>query len=127
MSPTDDADRPTTGVADRATGEIRILEANCSHCLLNPIATAIHLPPGRLKEFVREAQEAETHVVCHSTTPPFVPEGYPEAMCRGYIDAYGLPAVVRLALSAGARLVEVPDPAANRYVPNASPAQEKTP
>ncbi|WP_275466315.1 hypothetical protein [Streptomyces noursei] len=65
--------------------------------------------------------------MCHSTTPPFVPEGHPKAMCRGYIDAYGLPPDVRLALSAGGRLVEVPDPTADRYMPNTSPAQEKTP
>lgn len=72
-------------VADRETGEIRVLADRCTTCLLNPAATAVPLAPGRLQNFVRATHEASGHVICHSTLPPLVPEGTPAAMCRGYI------------------------------------------
>ncbi|MFE6848311.1 hypothetical protein [Streptomyces sp. NPDC057686] len=107
------ADRePAPGVADPATGEIRILEDRCTTCVLNPARTAIPLPAGRRAEFVREARDDEqAYVVCHKTFGEDAPPGTREAMCRGYINAYGLPPAVRAALDFGiGHLVEVPKP-----------------
>ncbi|MER7338889.1 hypothetical protein ABT403_13710 [Streptomyces sp. NPDC000075] len=58
-------------------------------------------------------------VVCHRTFGDDVPPGTCEAMCRGYIDAFGLPPFVQEALDTGVgRLVEVSDPlAAARETP----------
>ncbi|MFI5859334.1 hypothetical protein [Streptomyces parvulus] len=102
-------------VADPETGEIRILEDRCGTCVLNPDGKNADLRPGRLKQFVGDTRAADGHVVCHSTVPPAVPAGTPAAMCRGYVDAYGLPRaaqdVIRLGLG---HLVEVPDPKAAR-------------
>ncbi|GAA1592897.1 hypothetical protein [Streptomyces globosus] len=102
------------GVADPATGEIRILARRCTTCVLNPARTAIPLPDGRRAEFVRGARDDEDgYVVCHKTFGDGVPPGTREAMCRGYIDAYGLPPAVRKALDLGiGHLEEVPEPCA---------------
>ncbi|WP_405444623.1 hypothetical protein [Streptomyces erythrochromogenes] len=104
---------PAPGVADRATGEIRILAGRCTTCVLNPARTAIPLPAGRRAEFVREARDDEEgYVVCHQTIGDDTPPGTREAICRGYADAYGLPPAVQEALDLGiGHLVEVPEPA----------------
>ncbi|MEU6211843.1 hypothetical protein ABZ891_18295 [Streptomyces sp. NPDC047023] len=100
------------GVADLATGEIRILARRCTTCVLNPARTAIPLPPGRRAEFVREARDDEDgYVVCHQIFGEDAPAGTRAAMCRGYVNAYGLPPAVQDALDLGiGHLVEVPDP-----------------
>ncbi|THA77816.1 hypothetical protein [Streptomyces sp. A0592] len=104
---------PAPGVADPATGEIRILARRCTTCVLNPARTAIPLPPGRREEFVREARYAEDgYVVCHQTFGDDVPPGTRAAICRGYANAYDLPPAVQEALDLGiGHLVEVPEPA----------------
>lgn len=69
------------------------------------------LAPGRRKSFVEEVRDDDGYVVCHSTTFPAVPRDYPAAMCRGFIDAYGLPAaVVEAILYFGAHILEAEPP-----------------
>ncbi|MFE4264496.1 hypothetical protein [Streptomyces sp. NPDC056883] len=103
---------PGLPVANRATGEIFILESRCNTCLLNPAANAVPLPPGRRKQFTEEARShPDGYVVCHSTMPPVSPPGTQEAMCRGYTDSYGLPAAAKEAIASGVgHLVEIPAP-----------------
>ncbi|AZM93911.1 hypothetical protein [Streptomyces sp. W1SF4] len=102
------------GVAEAVTGEIRVLEDRCGTCVLNPARTAIRLPVGRRAEFISQTRaEQDGFVVCHRTFGEDVPPGTREAMCRGYVNAYGLPPAVREALDRGiGHLVEVPDPLA---------------
>ncbi|RST09026.1 hypothetical protein EF910_02125 [Streptomyces sp. WAC07149] len=102
------------GVADAVTGEIRVLEDRCGTCVLNPAPTAISLPAGRRAEFIRQTRADEDgFVVCHRTFGDDVPRGTREAMCRGYVQAYGLPPAVQEALALGiGHVVEVPDPLA---------------
>ncbi|MYS32899.1 hypothetical protein GT025_01980 [Streptomyces sp. SID4920] len=98
-------------MADPATGEIRLLEDRCTTCVLNPAAAAAPLRPGRLQQLIREVQDCGGQIVCHSTLRPVVPEGFPAAMCRGFIDAYGLPLAAQEAIELGVgHIVEVPDP-----------------
>ncbi|MFC8220400.1 hypothetical protein ACFUTY_19770 [Streptomyces sp. NPDC057362] len=102
---------PVPPVADPETGEIRLLEDRCTTCVLNPAASAVPLRPGRRQQFIREVRDCGGQIVCHSTMPPVVPEGFPAAMCRGFVDAYGLPQAVQEAIELGVgRIVEVPDP-----------------
>ncbi|RSS94254.1 hypothetical protein EF903_06870 [Streptomyces sp. WAC05292] len=116
MSVYDDEEEPEAPapIADPATGEIRVLEDRCTTCILNPAPTRAPLATGRLKNFTDAARaNPDGHVVCHSTLTPAVPRGYPAAMCRGFADAYGLPAAAVEAIEAGfGHLVEVPDPTA---------------
>lgn len=99
-------------VGDPETGEIRLLEDRCGHCILNPAATALPLKPGRIQQFTRDARDASAHVICHSTYPPIAPRGTAAAMCRGYVDAYGLPKAAQELIDLGlGHIVEVPDPA----------------
>ncbi|MFK3734672.1 hypothetical protein ACI2LJ_30900 [Streptomyces sp. NPDC088090] len=102
-------------VADPRTGEIRVLSRKCDTCVLNPAATAVPLAPGRRKAFIEEARAHEDgSVTCHSTLPPAAPPGTLAAMCRGFIDAYGLPAAAVEAIELfGARIVEVDPPQKN--------------
>ncbi|MFJ3882414.1 hypothetical protein ACIPW5_33845 [Streptomyces sp. NPDC090077] len=102
------------GVADRDSGEIRVLEDRCSSCVLNPAHRAIPLPAGRRRSFIEQARAADDgYVVCHSTFGDGIPPGTRPAMCRGFVDAYGLPPIVQEAVAVGiARLVDVPDPMA---------------
>ncbi|BDM74929.1 hypothetical protein HEK616_84160 (plasmid) [Streptomyces nigrescens] len=88
-------------VADPETGEIRVLKDRCTTCVLNPAESAAPLAPGRLKQFVTETREADGHIICHSTLSPCAAEGTPAAMCRGFVDAYGLPTAAQLAIRAG--------------------------
>jgi hypothetical protein len=98
-------------VADPETGEIRVLEDRCGHCILNPAATALPLRPGRVQQFTTGRRAAGGHVICHSTYPPIAPRGTPAAICRGYADAYGLPKAVQDVIDLGmGYIVEVPDP-----------------
>lgn len=102
-------------VADPATGEIRILEDRCGTCVLNPAGKGAGLRPGRLKDFLEGARRKDGHVVCHSTIPPAVPRNTPAAMCRGYVDTYGLPTATQAVIDAGfGHLVEVPNPMKKR-------------
>ncbi|WP_185899751.1 hypothetical protein [Streptomyces sp. WAC07061] len=98
-------------MADAVTGEIRVLAYRCGTCVLNPGRTAIPLPAGRRTDFIRQTRaEEDGFVVCHRTFGDDVPPGTREAMCRGYVNAYGLPPAVRKALDLGiGHLVEVPD------------------
>ncbi|MFD0352923.1 hypothetical protein ACFVHW_04125 [Streptomyces sp. NPDC127110] len=107
------------GVADRATGEIRILKDRCGTCVLNPAATAIPLGPGRRQEFVNKARAEENgYVVCHNTYGDEVPPGTRKAICRGFVKAYGLPPIMLMVLAMGnGHLVEVPDPMAAKQQP----------
>ncbi|MGW3389530.1 hypothetical protein [Streptomyces cinereoruber] len=107
----EEEDEPPSPVADPETGEIRVLSRKCGTCVLNPAATAAPLAPGRRKAFIEEARDDNGHVVCHSTLPPAVPRDYPAAMCRGFVDAYGLPAAAVEAVEHfGAHIVEVDPP-----------------
>lgn len=106
----EEEDEPTP-VADLETGEIRVLSRKCDTCVLNPAATAAPLAPGRRKAFVEEVRDDGGHVVCHSTLHPAVPRDYPAAMCRGFVDAYGLPkAAVEAVEHFGAHILEVDPP-----------------
>ena len=100
-------------VADPRTGEIRVLSDRCTTCVLNPAEFRIPLSQAsqaRLRAFLAEAREAGGHVVCHRTLSVCAPPGVKPAMCRGFIDAYGLPDAVRLALELGlGHLVEQDD------------------
>ncbi|MGW9436747.1 hypothetical protein [Streptomyces sp. NPDC055607] len=98
-------------MADPETGEIRLLEDRCTTCVLNPAASAAPLRPGRRQQLIREARDCGGQIVCHSTMWPAVPEGFPAAMCRGFVDAYGLPQAAQEAIELGVgHIVEVPDP-----------------
>lgn len=94
-----EAATPAESVADPHTGQIRILSDRCKTCILNPAERRLPIPPERLRGFLAEAREAGGHVVCHRTLPDGAPIGVQPAMCRGYIDTYGLPAAVREALT----------------------------
>ncbi|MEW2615132.1 hypothetical protein AB0937_34110 [Streptomyces sp. NPDC047880] len=102
---------PVPPVADPTTGEIRLLEDRCTTCVLNPAASAAPLRPGRRQQFIREVRDCGGQIVCHSTVSPVVPDDFPAAMCRGFVDAYGLPQAAREAIELGVgHIVEVPDP-----------------
>lgn len=73
-------------VGDRATGKTRLLSERCSTCILRP--GGIGLAPGRLRQFLAEALDRESYVVCHSTLPEVAPEGVQPAVCRGFADRY---------------------------------------
>lgn len=97
-------------VADPQTGAVRVLSDRCKTCILNPVEYRLPLPAARLREFLAEARAADGHVVCHRTLPDWAPAGVEPAMCRGFIDAYGLPGAVREAVAMGVgRLVEQRD------------------
>nr|WP_239085253.1 hypothetical protein [Streptomyces halstedii] len=105
-------------VADPETGEIRVLSRKCDTCVLDPAATAAPLRQGRRKAFVEKTLDGGGHVVCHSTTFPAVPHDYPAAMCRGFVDAYGLPAAAAETVAdLGAHIREVDPPREPRRTP----------
>ncbi|GAU70622.1 hypothetical protein SSP35_21_00160 [Streptomyces sp. NBRC 110611] len=89
-------------VADPQSGQIRLLSDRCRSCILNPAEYRLPIPPDRLREFLTRVREANGHVVCHRTLPDWAPTGVKPAMCRGFIDTYGLPHAVRAALAMGA-------------------------
>lgn len=67
--------------------------------------------PGAPQQFIREVRDGGGQIVCHSTVSPVVPDDFPAAMCRGFVDAYGLPQAAREAIELGVgHIVEVPDP-----------------
>ncbi|MFH8254201.1 DUF6354 family protein [Streptomyces roseolus] len=120
-------------VADPGTGEIRVLSRKCDTCVLNPAATAVPLAPGRRKAFIEEARAHEDgSVICHSTLPPAAPPGTLAAMCRGFVDAYGLPAAAVEAIAHhGAHTREVDPPEKSSRPPagdttGAPPVTEET-
>lgn len=79
--------------------------------MLNPAATAVPLQPGRRKAFIEETGQTTATSSATAPCPPAVPPGAPAAMCRGFVDAYGLPEAVGEAIhDFGARLVEVEPP-----------------
>ncbi|MFD4576742.1 hypothetical protein ACFWNK_30800 [Streptomyces sp. NPDC058417] len=98
-------------IAYPETGETRVLSRKCDTCVLNPAATAAQLTPGRRKALVEEVRDDDGHVVCHSTLPPAVPRDSPAAMCRGFVDAYGLATAVAEAVADfGAHILEFDPP-----------------
>ncbi|MER6316620.1 hypothetical protein ABT237_23070 [Streptomyces sp. NPDC001581] len=125
MTGPDPGRAPAPGVADPATGEIRILARRCTTRVLNPAHTAVPLPAGRREQFVREARDDEqAYVVCHKTFGDDIPPDTREPMCRGYVNAYGLPPGVREALDMGiGHLVQVSEPVTGR--PAADPVDRE--
>ncbi|MGW0844206.1 hypothetical protein ACWD26_29525 [Streptomyces sp. NPDC002787] len=64
-----------------------------------------------MQQFVGGVRAANGYVICHSTYPPIAPPGTAAAMCRGYVDAYGLPKLAQELIDLGlGHIVEVPDP-----------------
>lgn len=70
-------------VTDPVTHKPRMCREMCDTCILRPGSTlTANLRPGRLKQLISEARQAETFVVCHST---FNAE---PAICKGFADTY---------------------------------------
>lgn len=66
-------------------GRIHILSERCTTCVFRP-GNLMHLPPGRLQDLVESNRAADTAFACHQTIYGQTPD---EALCRGYVDAYG--------------------------------------
>ncbi|MEU2593970.1 hypothetical protein ABZ630_24915 [Streptomyces albidoflavus] len=67
-------------VADQQQYTLRICEARCTTCIFHA-GNRAHLAPGRLASLIKEALEAEGHIVCHATLDTDEP-----AICRGYAN-----------------------------------------
>lgn len=94
-----------TDVGNRQTLRLRMLSEKCSTCILRPASDGrIPLRAGRLKEFLDEALESESYVVCHST---LYRDDVKPAICRGFADSYDT-RMLRMARVLG--FEEVPPP-----------------
>lgn len=71
---------------DPVLGGARLCERECDTCIFktdSPFRTgAGKLRDGRFKQFVAEAVEQDSYIICHSTL------GHKEAMCRGFYDRF---------------------------------------
>lgn len=63
-----------------------LLAERCSSCIFRP-GNLMRLRPGRLAEVTAANRGRGTLLICHQTLADADP-GVPEAMCRGYWDAY---------------------------------------
>lgn len=98
-----------------SSGRPRLLADRCSSCVFRP-GNLMHLAEGRLRDLVDSNLDAGAVLTCHATLHR---DDVPEAMCRGFYDAYGEQVNVvrvmrRLAALAGLGpdewYVEVPPP-----------------
>lgn len=96
-------------VGDPVLMKTRILAERCSTCILRPAGERLALTNQRLTEFIADARDRGSYVVCHSTFPG-MHEGVEPAVCRGFADAYDT-AELRFIRSAWG-FVEVPAPTA---------------
>lgn len=76
-----------TDVVDREAGRPRVLSDQCTTCVFRS-GNPMRLRPGRLAQMIRDAVEAGTWIVCHSTLPyhPKCP-GW-QAVCKGFYDGF---------------------------------------
>lgn len=65
-------------------GQVHVLSEMCSTCVFRP-GNLMDLEPGRVAGMVREAKEADSTIVCHST---LYMEGIDHAACRGFFDRH---------------------------------------
>ncbi|MFE7113959.1 hypothetical protein ACFU99_00830 [Streptomyces sp. NPDC057654] len=106
----EDEAAPWTQVADEQTGEIRVLEDECTTCIFRPDSPFHHGQPGgvqsgRIARMTQEAIQNQGHIVCHNTIG--TEKG---AICRGFADRWGKHSLaIRLGTALGT-LTEVPDP-----------------
>jgi hypothetical protein len=66
-------------------GRIHVLSERCSTCVFRA-GNLMHLRSGRLADLVRTNLAADTAFSCHETLHE---DGVDQALCRGYVDAYG--------------------------------------
>lgn len=95
-------------VGDRRTGKLRRLSEMCSTCIMRPAGDRIQLDNSRVTEFIKDAIQRESYVICHSTLPAVAPAGVQPAICRGFSDR-----ITTNALRVGERLCgfqDVPPP-----------------
>jgi hypothetical protein len=96
-------------ITDPATGLSRLLSERCSTCILRH-GDKMHLGPQHTAEFVRQALDRGTFVVCHQTLTYGDHPDFGPAICRGFFDAFaGRSPALRL-LRAFGRLTEVDPP-----------------
>jgi hypothetical protein len=93
------------------TGRSRLLAARCTTCILRP-GDLMHLGAERVREFVQEALDRDTYVVCHQTLPHLdgEPNDFRPAICRGFFDAYADRVTPLRILRIVDRLIEVEPP-----------------
>jgi hypothetical protein len=75
-----------TDITDKDTGKCRVLSEKCATCVLHPPGRRIALTSERVTQFVRDAVDRDTFVVCHSTLPGM--SGEDPAVCAGFFDSY---------------------------------------
>lgn len=66
-------------------GMIHVVSEKCGTCVLRP-GNLMHLQEGRLKDLIETNLRADTAFACHQTIYGGAEQ---EALCRGYVDAYG--------------------------------------
>lgn len=66
-------------------GRIHVLTEKCSTCVMRP-GNLMHLKTGRLADLINSNLQADTAFACHQTL--YRPDT-DQALCRGYVDAYG--------------------------------------
>jgi hypothetical protein len=108
--------RQRLSVGDAPLGKTRLLSRQCQTCILRP-GNPMHLEPGRLRQFLAEAQANGGYVICHSTLPHYRYPNVQPAICRGFADRYRT-----LTLTVMERLwgfVEVDPPGEHEYTDDA--------
>ena len=58
-------------------GKVHVMRVMCSTCIFRP-GNLMHLQPGRVAGMVKEANAAESAIICHSTLSG------DQAVCRGF-------------------------------------------
>lgn len=90
-------------------GKVHVLSEKCATCIFRP-GNLMSLEPGRVKGMVDGSLAENTAITCHAT---LYQSEVPEALCRGFVDAYGdRSPVLRMAQAMGV-LEEVPPPGQN--------------
>lgn len=69
-------------------GRLHVLAERCSTCVFRP-GNLMHLSEGRLADLAKSNLDAESALVCHKTLPYGDHPEMGEALCRGFVDAYG--------------------------------------
>lgn len=70
-------------VADKHTGQVRVLSGMCDTCIFYP-DNRMRLRPGRREQMVADCLRRDSHIVCHDT----LPAGRDGAVCRGFFNRH---------------------------------------
>lgn len=91
-------------------GRVHVCREMCPTCVFRP-GNVMRLEPGRLAGMVREATEAESAIICHST---LYERGVDNAVCFGFFDRH---ATAPLQVAQRLGIIEFVDPNPTKGAP----------